>query len=747
MPSGTDRSQDLSHDLSHPATGAERDPFSHSAAPGDQSSSRHVCHCGKAFIRKEHLRRHQATHGERTFICTICQRSFTRNDLLRRHLTRHDLTTAPDSRRGRACDACHANKTKCDGGTQCSLCSKRGISCTYKLVSANGRASGSPPGSKSDSQSVTDSAVFSRPSTAEREIRDLSPAAAPVGGLSLDSQHALGETPAAIGLARLATILSMPTTSLEDPLRLPEDDKEWFESSLDEYLGHFHESWPIIHAPTFDSSTPPIGIIATVAMIGSWLKNPEATEDAALELHRNLMDKFFEDLSQPAPRNLDERPWQTELYQAVVLNIIFAFYHGGEKVVARAVLLKGILVSVLREIEFFVCSSSGYQQRVHFPGTFLPWVQSIRERWKRTIVSLYKIDAYLAIARWQPPTIHREELDVALPSTFALWNAYGLDVFFKRLGQEPADRTSYKLSEITNNPNSRARSLLLVEDVHLALCGLLPGIWNHLQITRRTGKVGLESLRSLAWHLETWKAEMERISLQCSQSFLAGETAGLPFVAYLGRFDEDPSQERHAATIHIKRLLADSLMVYHMQGMQLYADIRTINAVAMYLDTPTNNELTVPPRIQNYQAQLHEWAVTAESRRALLHAIGVLRLREVGSDGKGAPTLSIDPTAHLAVAMSALVVWAWIMYAEAACSCIPSLDHINIGVDPPDLQSTTRLENWIHSGGTAGVHGIAFCRCVADGWMAQFASALPQGNRRWELGDLVAPMLRASQKM
>ncbi|CEI67381.1 unnamed protein product [Fusarium venenatum] len=27
---------------------------------------------------KEHLRRHQATHGERNFICPMCQRSFTR---------------------------------------------------------------------------------------------------------------------------------------------------------------------------------------------------------------------------------------------------------------------------------------------------------------------------------------------------------------------------------------------------------------------------------------------------------------------------------------------------------------------------------------------------------------------------------------------------------------------------------------------------------------------------------------------
>ncbi|KPM42731.1 hypothetical protein AK830_g3797 [Neonectria ditissima] len=739
MPSGTHLSQDLSRDLSHPALGVEGDPFARwlvylprspestvslpssrkwdsrrscpdaflintslSTVPGDRSVSRHVCHCGKAFIRKEHLRRHQATHGERNFVCSICQRSFTRNDLLRRHLTRHDLTSTPDSRRGRACDACHANKTKCDGGTQCSLCSKRGISCTFKLASSNGRASGSPTGAKNDEQSTTDPALLSGISTTDEDARQDSPAAVPVGGLGLDSQHNPSDHPAVVGLARLTKILASRVTTLKEDFQITSKDREWFEASSDEYLGRFHEGWPVIHAPTFYTESLPIGLTTTVVMIGAWLKDPEATNDIVLETHRVLMDRFFEELSKPTPRDLAEQPWQTDLYQSIVLHIIFAFYYGDEKIIARAVLLKGMLVAVLREIEFFVCSSSGHQQRIHFPGTFLPWVQSIRERWKRTIASLYKIDTYLSIARWQPPTIHREELDVALPSTFALWNAHGLDVFFKRLPQEPADRTSYKLSEITNNPNSRARSLLLLEDVHLALCGLHPGIWNHLQITRRTGAVGLDSLRSLAWHLETWKAELERISQQCSQSFLTEKTAGLPFVAYLGRFDEDPSRERHAATVHIKCLLSDALMLYHIQGMQLYADVRTISAVATYMDTPTQNEPSTPPRIQNYQAQLHEWAATAESRRALLHAVGALRMREAVADANEPQTRYIDPIAYLATSMSALVVWAWIMYAEATCSCIPSLDHINIGVDPPDLQSTARLENWIHSGGTAG---------------------------------------------
>ena len=42
-----------------------------------------------------------------------------------------------------------------------------------------------------------------------------------------------------------------------------------------------------------------------------------------------------------------------------------------------------MLLAALRDIEFFVGESAAYEQRVHFPGTFLPWLLTIRDRWKR----------------------------------------------------------------------------------------------------------------------------------------------------------------------------------------------------------------------------------------------------------------------------------------------------------------------------------------------------------------------------
>ena len=43
-----------------------------------QDPSRFFCHCGKSFIRKEHLRRHESSHAKPAFVCQVCQKSFTR---------------------------------------------------------------------------------------------------------------------------------------------------------------------------------------------------------------------------------------------------------------------------------------------------------------------------------------------------------------------------------------------------------------------------------------------------------------------------------------------------------------------------------------------------------------------------------------------------------------------------------------------------------------------------------------------
>ncbi|KAF7561538.1 hypothetical protein G7046_g2602 [Stylonectria norvegica] len=705
----------------------------------DQPIARHVCHCGKDFLRKEHLRRHQATHGERSFVCRVCQRSFTRNDLLRRHLSRHDATATPDGRRGRACDACHSNKTKCDGGTQCSLCVKRNISCTYNFAHTN------------RDNVVTAPAALDAPAVPVLESLELlalnvAPIAETgegdaslVAGLEARSERSLEDRTPSVEILRIVDNLVSGAVPLAEHCELNEAQQAKFEETMESYFRRFHDCWPIIHAPTFLVDGHSVVLIVSVFMIGVWLENNDDTTESCLKIHISLMDLFFKELSHPEKPSSDQQ-WPVHTYQAMVLNIIFAFYQGSEQLISRAVVLRGMLIATLRELDFFLGENALHQQRTYFPGTFLPYVLSHREQWKRLITCLYKIDTYLAIAREQAPSLLREELDVTLTSTFGLWNSFGLDVFFKRVSFELADRSAYTFAEVIRKPQSSATPLLLVEDIQVALCGLLPEIWHHAQICRRGNQAtpsAQELSESIVWQLGAWKAELERISKASSECFLEDRTEDFPYVTYLGREVHDTDDWKKATMVRIEGLVSDALMLYHVQSIRIYTDTRAVKLVAKYLESPPEGK-AVPPKIQKHQARLHGWASTVESRKALLHAIAVLKAMEREASQNSLP----DPIGYVAVSMSALVVWAWITYAEAACACVPNVNHVNIGVEPPGLQCNGRMEDWVRIGGSITLDGIALCRCATAGWMARFDAALPQGTRKWELGRGIAPILR-----
>ncbi|KAG5658103.1 hypothetical protein KAF25_007054 [Fusarium avenaceum] len=618
-------------------------------------------------------------------------------DLLRRHLARHDMPTAPDPRRGRACDTCHANKTKCDGGKKCTLCLKRGINCTYKHASK----------SSSGSKSPTDNAP---------ELRAKRPTPNSTGSQDAVPSITLNVTPGPpqispidevkAGFKRIANHIQSGEIPIGEDTPVPPLDQKWLEKNSKDYFGRFHDTWPLLHGPSYVGNENSLLLMATVAMISCWLKSSDEFGEVVLQLHEAFMNASSEWISDPRSRNgLDSR-WPMETYQAIVLNIIFAFYHGNERLAAKASLLRGTLVVALREIDFFNSDNAAEQQRVHYPGTFVPWLMTIEDRWKRLIIYLFKIDMYLSSARFQAPTLFREEIDLTLPSTYSLWNAYGLDVFFRRITEQPTERSNSKLSEIIANPNTPVKSLLLFEDIHLALCGLLPAIWNRSQIARRSTEAGRpthNSTSSLAWQLETWKADVDRLSHQCFQNFHSVEAGELPFAAYIGDYVEEPSRARAAAMTNIKFLVSDCMMTYHLQGLQLYADTRTINSVAKASTVSSTHESSVRPRLQKLHTQINLWAKSLEGRRALLHALAVLRQCETDLESNEPQTQFADPVACLAISTSALVVWAWLLFSEAACSCVPSINHINIGVDPQDLNNTARLENWLQADGTAAL--------------------------------------------
>lgn len=56
-----------------------------------------------------------------------------------------------------------------------------------------------------------------------------------------------------------------------------------------------------------------------------------------------------------------------------------------EQLIARAGLLLSLLIATLRQIGMFSSDRAEYQERTHFPGIFLPYVLSNREKRTRLV--------------------------------------------------------------------------------------------------------------------------------------------------------------------------------------------------------------------------------------------------------------------------------------------------------------------------------------------------------------------------
>lgn len=158
----------------------------------------------------------KSLHSDRGFRCS---------DTLRRHIRQRHKRIEPLNRARRACENCHAGKSRCEGGVPCDECLRRKIQCSFDDHDAIG------------------------------------------------TEHPVSSP----GLA------SSPTHSDSQSAGSDKGEKH-----IDLYFEAFHPVWPFIHRGSFNIHRETPLLLQSMTVIGLWCSGEKSFQSAAVELHEKL---------------------------------------------------------------------------------------------------------------------------------------------------------------------------------------------------------------------------------------------------------------------------------------------------------------------------------------------------------------------------------------------------------------------------------------------------------------------------
>ncbi|KAL2214532.1 hypothetical protein CC79DRAFT_1392378 [Sarocladium strictum] len=695
-----------------------------SNAPKDPS--RFYCHCGKSFLRKEHLRRHESSHAEPSFVCQVCQRSFTRNDLLRRHVTLHGDKGAPAPRRAKACNACHESKVKCDGGEQCSLCAKRGIICSYDREGQQATSDsmqGVEQGKATSSTSA--SSITSRADNAEEADR----------GLNL-----------VIGL--LQNGLKVPTRAgLPEELLVVED---WWQRCSDRYRLGFHNEWPVLHYPTIqDFPRSSLWFEASIIMVATWASSGPGTtfRDRALDIHDRLMNAMIgEMMSCAVHEDLDSQPWPWEVWCVSIINIAFALETGRAALIRRADRVFDLTLSDCRQRGAFMPDKIRRHQQVHIPGQFPPWVFKNNEQFHRIAAVMFKIDTCLSLAGNRAPRMRREELHVFLPVPFTLWNAFGLGHHFARLPQQPRAPEQYTISQFLRF--SHIDIPVFYEDVQLILCDAIQCTWQLAQTRRMDARLAgpVESVAPVDVEKKLIMASKETACLgrAMTDGSMDVETRALLMWVYTGKEEQTDPGWADSVAARIFLLNTSTLMLQCLANMNLHADVEVLKAHL----TQARSDLGEAAQIG---AHIPTWAHSPDGRLAFLHAMATFNHYERTTPSES--VVHTDICAALAVTTASVIISVWLCYTlrvDEIMSHAWGQGGVNLRSDVvfEANQLPEEVLSWTQSGvPIAAVDGWSLGRTEYGRILARVLSRLQVLRSIWPLCEPVAVAVETQVQM
>ena len=183
----------------------------------------------------------------------------------------------------------------------CSLCSKRGIACTYKGVAADVAQEGEPATTASISQTTSSAHPAAAEEVDASTPAPSSPSPRLFGGSSGIGDHTTaGKDDVAKKCMQMVlecTESSTTPRALADNLEsAPPEILEWATASYTTYVDQFHHHWPIIHTSTFDIERETNSITASVLSIGCWLQGHADCDDLVARIHQILISQFLNDL-------------------------------------------------------------------------------------------------------------------------------------------------------------------------------------------------------------------------------------------------------------------------------------------------------------------------------------------------------------------------------------------------------------------------------------------------------------------
>lgn len=333
------------------------------------------------------------------------------------------------------------------------------------------------------------------------------------------------------------------------------------------------------------------------------------------------------------------------------------------------------------------------------------------------------------------PTLRLEELSIGIISTTAMWNSYGLDVFFRRWPCEPHDRLPYKIRDLSHGTfRNFTPSVVLVEDVQYSLLSMLPDIWAYSQGRQGYGGVAPNQTalkKMVCDHLQLCQDHINRIVGLLAHTGIQTQ----PGEALLGAYSckEEPGHRSWKDNVkaRIYSHIMTTTMLYHLLSMYVFADLPNLKlrfSRAMELGTTGLGMAPLEPK----DAAIDTWANSTDGRIAVAHAICCLSVYERAVSAEEARGGTVDPILHSTLLSSAAVVWAWMTNCKEPCRCAPSMQQADLAMEEFYIQRSLELENWVVNWTPLSLSSMPLCRCSTSCWMERFINALNVGTKTWE---------------